>query len=164
MFSCAKKKCQLIIPLDRPRHPSSRPQGAMDQKTAGWSEGPISRKRRSRGCRLAPVALALVFSTRFPPNVSGYLMRPLLLTAPSSDLGSGDEALQLVLAQGGTLGQRDVRVEHTSPVTQKAPTKLSTQPSRALPTKDAFFWDSSRAGSMGGSFRTRASCWKPCSR
>lgn len=96
----------------------------------------------------------------------GYLIRPSPLTGPSSDLGSGARELQVDLVQGPREGQGpgEGRVEHRSPVTQKAPTVRSTQASRGLPTSWALCWASCRAGSCGGSFRTDLSCWKPCSR
>lgn len=60
----------------------------------------------------------------------GYLIRPSLLSGPSSDLGSGDRELQEVLEQSPTAGQEEVRVAHRPPVTQKDPTLLSTHASR----------------------------------
>lgn len=94
----------------------------------------------------------------------GYLIRPSLLTGPSSDLGSGDRELQEVLVQGPTAGQDEVCVAHTSPVTQKAPTLLSTHASRGWPTSWAFRWASCMTDSWGGSCSTELSCWKLCSR
>lgn len=94
----------------------------------------------------------------------GYLIRPSLLTGRSSDLGSGDSELQEVLVQSPMVGQDEVFSEHVSPLTQKAPTELSTQASSSFPTRAAFFCASCKAGSLGGSFKMRESCWKLCSR
>lgn len=82
-------------------------------------------------CRSSSPAalLRLSRSPQFPPSWC-YLMRPSLLTGPSSDLGSGDRELQDVLEQGPTAGQEEVCVAHRSPVTQKAPVLLSTHASR----------------------------------
>lgn len=91
-------------------------------------------------------------------------MRPSFLTGPSSDLGSGDKELQEVLVQSPMVGQEEVCSEQMSPVTQKAPTELSTQASNCFPTREVFFCASCRAGSLGGSFNMWASCWKLCSK
>lgn len=94
----------------------------------------------------------------------GYLIRPSLLTGPSSDLGSGDRELQEVLEQGAKAVQEEVCVLHRLPITQRAPTLLSTHASREWPTSRALRWASSMAGSWGGSFSTELSCWKLCSK
>lgn len=95
---------------------------------------------------------------------SRYLIRPSLLTGPSSDFGSGDRELQVVLVHSPTAGQEEVLAEQRSPITQNAPTRLSTQASRGRPTSWAARRAACMAGSWGGSFSTEFSCWKLCSR
>ena len=94
----------------------------------------------------------------------GYLIRPSLLTGPSSDLGSGDRELQEVLKQGPSAGQEEVCVVHRLPVIQKVLTLSSTHASRDGPTSWALRWASCIADSWGASFSMELSCWKLCSR
>lgn len=125
----------------------------------GWSQRPRVVNITLTDCSSGPSPLCSIYSSLY-----GYLIRPLLLTGPSSDLGSGDKELQEVLVQSPMEGQEEVCSEQISPVTQKAPTELSTQASSGFPTSEVFFCASCRAGSLGGSFNTWASCWKLCSK
>lgn len=116
-------------------------------------------------CRSSSPSVCLHMSWSLQSLLSwGYLIRPSLLTGPSSDLGSGDRELQEVLEQGPTAGQDEVCVAHKSPVTQKVPMLLSTHASRGWPTSWALRWASCMAESWGGSCSTELSCWKLCSR
>lgn len=94
----------------------------------------------------------------------GYLIRPSLLTGPSSDFGSGDKELHVVLEQDLKAGQEEVFEVHRSPITQEVPMRLSSHASRGRPTSWEFRWAVCRAGCWGGSFKTELSCWKLWSR
>lgn len=154
--SCANLKFSSLA--DSPST-SSHPQQKVPWLVMGWSQRP----------RLVNITLVDCFSGPSPicsvcSSLRGYLMRPSFLTGPSSDLGSGDKELQEVLVQSPMVEQEEVTSEQRSPVTQKAPTELSTQASSGFPTRVVFFCASCRAGSLGGSFNTLASCWKLCSK
>lgn len=131
-----------------------------------WSQNTSHAQRfaRSSRCCLKPPAQASSSCNSTPAPHWGYLILPSLLTGPSSDLGSGDKELHVVLEHGTKAVQDEVCVAHMSPITQKFATLRSTHASRGGPTNLALRCASSMAGSWGGSFRMELNCWKPCSR